>query len=122
MDTEVVSLLIDIFEQSTNKTYKARKNHLRQLIESYTGLESNKTKTLLEQLLEFDKEYCIKTQNDVFMREHNTFVIRYFSKKQPMFSQIAIMQNISSRQAQFDVDKTLDRLMIFAYGIDGLKI
>lgn len=122
MDTEVVSLLIDIFEQSTNKTYKARKNHLRQLFESYTGLESNKTKTLLEQLLEFDKEYCIKTQNDVFMREHNTFVIRYFSKKQPMFSQIAIMQNISSRQAQFDVDKTLDRLMIFAYGIDGLKI
>lgn len=122
MDTEVVNLLIDIFEQPTNNAYKARRNHLRQLFESYTGLEPNKTKTLLERLLELDKEYCIKTQNDVFMREHNTFVIRYFSKKQPMFSQIAIMQNISSRQAQFDVDKTLDRLMIFAYGIDGLKI
>lgn len=122
MDTEVVNLLIDIFEQPTNNAYKARRNHLRQLFESYTGLEPNKTKTLLERLLELDKEYCIKTQNDIFMREHNTFVIRYFSKKQPMFSQIAIMQNISSRQAQFDVDKTLDRLMIFAYGIDGLKI
>ena len=122
MDAEVVNLLIDIFEQPTNNAYKARRNHLRQLFESYTGLEPNKTKTLLERLLELDKEYCIKTQNDIFMREHNTFVIRYFSKKQPMFSQIAIMQNISSRQAQFDVDKTLDRLMIFAYGIDGLKI
>ena len=122
MDTEVLNLLIDIFEKPTNNAYKARRNHLRQLFESYTGLEPNKTKTLLERLLELDKEYCIKTQNDIFMREHNTFVIRYFLKKQPMFSQIAIMQNISSRQAQFDVDKTLDRLMIFAYGIDGLKI
>ena len=122
MNEEIKGLLIDIFEKLTNNAYKARRNHLRQLFESYTGLEPNKIKTLLERLLELDKEYCIKTQNDIFMREHNTFVIRYFSKKQPMFSQIAIMQNISSRQAQFDVDKTLDRLMIFAYGIDGLRI
>ena len=122
MNNEIRQLLIDVFDNPTNNAYKARRNHLRQLFESYTGLEPNKTKDLLERLVELDKQYCIKTQNDVFMREHNTFVIRYFSKKQPTFSQIAAIQNICSRHAHTDVDKTLDRLMIFAYGIDGLKI
>ena len=122
MNNEIRQLLIDVFDNPTNNAYKARRNHLKQLFESYIGLESPKTKKLLERLIEFDKQYCIKTQNDIFMREHNTFVIRYFSKKQPTFSQTAAMQNIDPRTAYGDVDKTLDRLMIFAYGIDGLKI
>ncbi len=122
MNNEIYELLNAVFSKSNKNHYITCRKQLIQLFESYTRLEQGELKTLLEHLVKCDKVLCAKSRNTTYMREHNTFVIRYFSKNRPTFMQISIMQNVSLKQVYIDIDKTLDRLMVGAYGIYGLKI
>lgn len=119
---EIKQLLIDIFSEKTSQAYKARREHLKQLFASYNSIAECETKVLLQSIVESDKAYCIKMCNEQMMIEHNTFVLRYLSEKQPTVAEIAQNQNCVTRTAFNYINAALDRMMIFAYGIDGLKI
>ena len=122
MDNEIKQLLIDIFDKPTNNAYKARREHLKQLFASYNSITDYDTKTLLQSIIESDKAYCIRMCNEQMMIEHNTFVLRYLSKKQMPIAEIAQIQNCVTRTVFNYINAALDRMMIFTYGIDGLKI
>lgn len=121
MNEEIKSILIDISSECNNDAYKTRKNHLKTLFSAYSAMKSGKLKSLLDSILEADRKYCTGSQNDQLMREHNTFVMRYLSRKQPGYKEIAKYTCVCERQAIADSDRTLERLMIFAYGLDGIK-
>lgn len=118
---EEIKILIDISSESNNNAYKTRKNHLKVLFSAYNTIKSGKLKNLLDGILEADRKYCISSQNDKLMREHNAFVMRYLSRKQPEYKEIAKYTCVCERQVITDCNRTLERLMIFAYGLDGIK-
>ena len=122
MDEKINQLLIDIFNQKSSQAYKARREHLKQLFASYNSITDCNTKMFLQSIIESDKAYCIKMCNEQMMIEHNIFVLRYLSKRQPTVCEIAQSQNCVTRTAFNYINAALDSMMIFAYGIDGLKI
>ena len=70
-----------------------------------------------QRLIELDAETC-KTADAVTKRQHNVFVHRYVGNL-PL-SHIAMTTNVTKRTVSRDIEETLKRIMVLAFGVDGV--
>jgi len=73
----------------------------------------------MEKLIKNHEDYCRKSGDDLLIRRHNTFVLMYFQGYS--LSTIRRKQMLCIREISRDLNIVFDSMMIFAFGIDGLK-
>lgn len=91
---------------------------LRRMFLRYSTLDAP-TRERLEQLVFKHKQYCSKSGNTSYMRQHNTFVLHYINGIS--FKKIYREQGIALRTTCKDATAVLDRMMISLLGFYGIR-
>ena len=114
-----VSELIDALD---TKGYDRRLEELRSLFDTYRAdrrrCPDDPGIRTAQRLIELDAELC-KTADPVTKRQHNSFTLRHVGNL-PL-SSIAMTAGITMRTVERDIDQTLRRIMVLAYGVDGVE-
>jgi len=113
-----------LFEREHPDTQKAQydklRGQLKALYEAYHE-QSPKMQALLRGLLERDKHSAGSWRDDI-IDTHNAFVMRYLAPGAPIPpKRIADHMNVGADTIRCRVERTMDRLMLYAFGVDGLK-
>ena len=99
--------------------YKLKREQLREAFKNMRHMEENSPSRIwLESLINKSKLYAEKTGRE-YPRRHNTFVQFFITDGTDRM--VSWYQRINRRTVYKDIDHVLDKMMIFAYGIDGIK-
>lgn len=114
MNFEIQELLCTGIEN-----YKQKRKQLREAFKNMRHMEEDSPLRIwLESLIRKSKLYAEKTGRE-YPRRHNTFV-QYFITDGTDWM-VSRQQMINIRTVYKDLDHVLDKMMIFAYGIDGIN-
>jgi len=111
---------IELLENYGLDDYARARLKLQKFFQNYRNREKNDPlRFWTERLIKRHERYCRNTRNDLLIRQHNSFVMKYvygYSAKD-----IAQKQILNIRSVYKDIDAVLDNMMIIVYGIDGLR-
>ncbi|NLL47662.1 MAG: hypothetical protein GX249_03680 [Firmicutes bacterium] len=81
--------------------------------------ETNPFRVWLEDLLRMSMTFAQSQRDGLYRRRHNSFIRHYVLRQD--IEAIADRQNINEKTVRMDIEHVLDKMMVFAFGIDGLK-
>lgn len=81
--------------------------------------EKSRLRVWLEDLIKKSMEYAHCSLDETYVRRHNTFIKHYILKQNKRITEQE--QFIGSVTVTYDVNEVLDKIMIFAFGLDALK-
>lgn len=111
---------ISLLESYGLDAYSMKKRALRNAFSKMNNLPANSIlRQWLENLTRKSMQYGQQIKNETYIRRHNTFVQYYILQ----LGKRAIQQNqfITGRTIHKDINYILDKMMVFAYGIDALN-
>ena len=115
-----VELLPGITIESGN--YKRRFEALRKLFDYYRMERKRRPDDpeiqFAQRLIEMHTKAC-ETGNETTKRQHNSFVCRYIGNMS--LGNIADKTHVTKRSVSRDIDGTLKRMMVLAFGVDGVE-
>lgn len=100
--------------------YELLRKELRNAFRNYRA-SSPSERRIMEQLIGSHAKLCIIQKDVAAKRRHNSFVLMYMANEDYSLTQIAQLQGITRRTVGKDIDHVLDDMMLFAFGIDGIK-
>lgn len=108
------------YDDESLKLYEQRRQALSRAFSHVQRLpENNAFRIWLEDLLRMSVTFAQQQRDELYRRRHNAFVMYYVLKLD--VDAIQSKQGMSRDSVQRDIDHVLDKMMIFAYGVDGLK-
>ena len=115
-------VVLEMFDEMDNWPYsqiqiEIRKK-LKRMFSKYSTLDTP-TRERLDQLIIQHKQYCSKSRNTSYMRQHNTFVLLYINGIS--LRKVSRGQAINIRTACKDLVAVLDRMMIYLLGFYGIR-
>lgn len=115
-------VILEMFDEMDNWPYaplqiEIRKG-LRRMFLKYNTLDTS-NRERLDRLITQHKQYCNKSRNTSYMRQHNTFVLFYINGIS--LRQVSRMQAINIRTACKDLNAVLDRMIIYLLGFYGIR-
>jgi hypothetical protein len=100
-------------------SYRQKRKQLREAFSNMRHMEEGSpVRIWLESLIRKHMLYAEKTGRE-YPRRHNTFV--QFFVADGTDRMVSRYQRINLRTVYKDIDHVLDRMMVFAYGIDGIN-
>lgn len=100
--------------------YMQRRQWLRSAFRDYRS-SSPEEQRYLKRLVELHTEECRIRGSTESRRRHNAFVLAYITDRKHTPKEIARMQRITPRMVWNDLNSVLDDIMVFAFGVDGMK-
>lgn len=94
------------------------KENLRKMFLRYSTLDTQ-SRERLDKLVIQHKQYCSESSNTTYIRQHNSFVLRYANGLS--VKSIARGQAINIRTVCKDLSAVLDRMMIYLLGFYGVR-
>lgn len=116
----VNSLLAEYASEEYATGYMRRRQWLRSAFRNYRS-SSPEEQCYLKQLVELHTEDCRIMGSTESRRRHNAFVLTYITDRKHTPKEIARMQRITPRMVWKDLNSVLDDMMVFAFGVDGMK-
>ena|GEM_PF-7118846 len=111
---------IELLESYGLEDYDQKREELRNAFLHMHHLDENSPlRKWLENLLKKSMIYGQNSSDTTYIRRHNTFVKYYVIRLSRKL--IPRQQTISKRTVHKDIDFILDKMMIFAYGFDGIR-
>lgn len=109
----------ELLDRDGIDNYEKRRKNLREAFRNMRLMEANSPSRIwLESLMSKSKLYAEKTGRE-YPRRHNTFVQYFITDGSDRM--ISRQQRINVRTVYKDLEHVLDKMMIFAYGIDGIQ-
>jgi hypothetical protein len=111
------------YPKPDNPEYGQRRELLESLYKAYHK-QPPAVQAYLQKILVCDKKHNpARNWRDDITDSHNTFVMRHIAPGAPTpFKRIAVGMGCSVSTATQRVERTLDRLMPYVFGVDGLDL
>lgn len=107
-------------ENEYRQYWQLRRRWLRDAFSKYRDYPANSPESrYLTHILTLDVKFC-RESSEENRRRHNSFVLYYATGQRRTLRQVAFMQGLTVRGVCRDIDHTLDRLMLLAFGVDGI--
>ena len=118
---QAVSSLFSEYASAEYATgYMQRRQWLRNAFRNYRS-SSPEDQCYLKLLVELHTEECRISGSTESRRRHNAFVLAYITDRKYTPKEIAMIQRITPRMVWKDLNYVLDDMMVFAFGVDGMK-
>ncbi len=115
-------LMCNYFERDNSPAYLNRLAFMKLCLSGYRSMApDNSLRKLVELCCEADARYCKAYGKPEHIRQHNTLVFKYISQNEVTDYRIAAIQHLTVRTVFRDVSNAINRFMIFAFGLDGIK-
>lgn len=114
------SLFAEYASEEYVTRYTQRRQWLRSAFRNYRS-SSPEEQRYLKRLVELHTEECRIRGSTESRRRHNAFVLAYITDRKHTPKEIARMQRITPRMVWKDLNFVLDDMMVFAFGVDGMK-
>jgi hypothetical protein len=102
------------------KAYEEKRSSLKKAFSIMHLLpETNQFRVWLEDLLRMSMTFAQSQRDELYRRRHNSFVMRYVLRLD--IEAIAKRQKTRDDTIRLDTEHVLDKMMVFAFGIDGVK-
>lgn len=112
--------IVYLLENYGLEDYAGKRRQIREIFQKYREREENDPyRSWSERLIKKHAEYCQRYGNEISIRRHNSFVLKYVGGHSDRA--IAKKQSIVPRTVEKDVVSVLNDLLVLVYGIDGLR-